>query len=311
MNTKKYALIVFALIAAGLIYYFTQSRNTIEDEFDVALTSSEGIDKISLNSPLGAVELTKVDDRWEVNGQGVASQTRVDAFLSMLQSLTVSSPITGSKGKEILDNIIEEGTKVICYKNKEQVYQVFYVSNPRGLSGNYIYKPGNKYLVQLINKKTLKDVFSVASFEWQSKTIFSVASDKIKEIVIDWSVEMENFTIRANAQGGYSFFRDKSEQTQIADPGKIKYYTYEFANVLMSSKDKKYKVMAGELLCTIKVTDNYFNKSEILLYHLINADKGVDKNNLVVHLKGTEVWGKVAYLKMSPLLKKADFFMKH
>ena len=309
MKHIKYALLVVALIAAGLVYYLTQSRNTIENEFDIALSSAKEVDEIELNSGNHFVNLKKVGKRWELNGKSIAYQKRVDAFLDLLSALSVSSPVTGPKGQAIRAGFLEHGVEVVCNAGGKEVYRLDFISDPLDLNGNYAFKSNHKYVVQLGGNPQMAYAFTANPSYWQSKTIFSLSSEGIKEIVVDWRMEMENFTVRTNTKKGYDFFRDKSDQTIMADVNKIKYYTYEFANVTMDSKNIKFKDLAGDLICKVTVTDNNFQQTQAVFYALGNGNGDVDKNNLVVNIDGANVWGKISYLKMSPILKKADFFM--
>lgn len=159
MNTKRYILIFLTTLAVGLIYHFSSSKSTLEDEFDISLKSVEDIDKFDLSSTNGAVSIKRSANKWEIKGQGSASQSRVDAFLALLNTFNVSNPITGSKGQEVIHNIAQLGIQVNAYKGEKPIYQVFFVHNPKSLQGNYIYKPGHKYLVQLSERSNLEQFF--------------------------------------------------------------------------------------------------------------------------------------------------------
>ncbi|WP_066629484.1 hypothetical protein [Labilibacter marinus] len=309
MNTKKYLIILLAIIGAGAIYYFTQSKSTIEDEFDIALEDVELVDEISIIKEGGEVELRRIDRQWTLKDFNQVSQARVQNLLSFLETLAVSSPITGPKGQEGISEAIGEGIHISCSSEGKEMFELFLIQNPKGLKGNFAYKPNHKYLVQLVGSVDLSEMISGESSFWQSKSIFSVQASIIKKIELDWQDEMKNFTISSNTKGGFYFYRDKSNETANADENKLKYYSYEFANVHMDIKNEKYKQLAGKLLCSVELMDTNARKSGASFYQLLNNNNEVDKNHLVVHILNTEVWGKVSYVKMSPILKQADFFL--
>lgn len=149
----------------------------------------------------------------------------------------------------------------------------------------------------------------VDPFIWQSKAIFSVNSENIKNITLNWE-QKESFMVLAHAEGTYSFYMGGDDLIQAVDETKLKYYTYEFARVLMDSKNKKYKKLVGDQMCKITVVNNEGQEKSVLLFELKNDKGEIDKNHLVIHLNGTDVWGKISYIKMSPILKQADFFFK-
>ncbi|MGQ1783995.1 MULTISPECIES: hypothetical protein [unclassified Saccharicrinis] len=310
MNNKRYFLILLAFLTLGLVYYFTQSKSTLEDEFDIALASVEEVDEIELSSGNDAVKLRKIGGLWDINKQGIASKVKIDAFLKVLASLSVRNPVTGSRGQQIKNVLLEEGVWVTCSSNGNKLYKLGFILNPSDMVGSYAFREDHRYAVQLNVVDKEARVFSADPAFWQSKLIFSVASENVKEINVDWGSEAHNFAVRENANLGFDFFRDKSDQTKLADANKLKYYTYEFANLSMNDKNKKYKELAGEWICKVTVTDNNFQKTQALFYQLKNTDGTIDKNNLVVNIANTDVWGKIPYLKVNPCLKKASFFIQ-
>ena len=312
MNTKLYVIIFLALIISALIYHFNQSKSTIDSEFEIALASSDNIDEIILISKGDSVKLSSVYAKWLVNDLQVASTQRVNTLLEALKSLSVSNPITGSKGEKAKKEALESGICVICKADHKIVYKLYLIENPNDLHGNFAYNTEHKYLVQLNSfngNLQLNDLFTYNPANWQSKVIFVFSSDEIQNIKIDWpSDTKESFNLKKDGDN-IKLFLDDIDRTPKADANKLKFYCYEFANVNMDNKHERYKKQTGPKLCNVSIASIDQRKLNVTFFNKIKKDGSKDKNNLIVNISGTDVWGVVSYLKMNSCLKKASFFM--
>ncbi len=311
MNTKLYVIIFLALIISGLIYYFNQSKSTLDNEFEIALTSPDNIDEIILMSKNDSVKLSSVNIKWLVNNLQAASTQRVNTLLKTLNSLSVSNPITGNKGEKAKKEALETGICVLCKADDKIVYKLYLIENPNDLQGNFAYNPENKYLVQLNSfdgNLQLNNLFTYNPANWQSKVIFAFSSDEIQNIKIDWAGDTKaSFNLKKNSDN-ISLYIDDIDRTSKADANKLKFYCYEFANVNMDTKHKRYKKQAGTKICNVSIASIDERKLNVSFFNQITKNGSEDKNNLIVNISGTDVWGVASYLKMNPCLKKASFF---
>ncbi|GAF03875.1 DUF4340 domain-containing protein [Saccharicrinis fermentans] len=309
MSRKYYILVLVVLTTLGIVFYLNQSKSTLEEEFDVALDSPEKVNDIKLSFGDRVVRLNKVNRQWEINKQGIADEIKVDAFLEMLSSLSVRNPITGEQGQRMKNEMTEKGVQVILSSDQTSLYSLYSISSSAVMKGHFAFCEGRKYVVQLNMSDQEAGAFTSNPSYWQSKRIFSIASDRIKEIFVDWDDEANTFNVKKDQGGDYRFIRNEKDMTQQCDVHILKYYTYEFANLSMDDMGLKYRDMAGDCVCEISIVEDNQKKTRVLFYQLKNEDGSEDVNNLVVHLVNTEVWGKISYLKINPVIKKADFFL--
>ena len=311
MNLKTYFIIITVLIISGLVYYFTQSKSTLDDEFEIALPTIEETDFIQLINESGTISFVKKNDKWLVNNLFEASYSRIETMLKMLHSLSVSNPITGKIGKKVKDIAINNGIQVICKSGKKTITNIYFISNPLSLKGNFAYAKDHQYAVHL-NPLSIDD--KITSFLavdlswWQSKTIFNFAPSDIQQINVEWNETENSFTIKKDVDGEFKLWLNGIVQSKNVDNNKVKFYTYEFRNIQMNSKDVSFQGKKGNLECNVSVITNDERTLNVSFYELIKEDGSIDKNNLVVNMVEANNWGVTPYLRVSPCLKKASFF---
>ncbi len=306
MDKLKYLIVFVALIILGFIYYLTRSKSTLDDEFDVAI-DSEDIVEFKLSDPQDTLHFELLNDKWVFNQQLNASDLKVNGMIELLKSVSVKNPITGTKGEDLKQLIIKSGVQV-----KVGDQSLYFISKPLDLNGDFVYKTGYKYVGQLnqitgINE--LQAFLSTDKAQWISKSIFNVKSEDVESIEVIWSNATNSFEIQKDDLGQFVLLSN-GRYVEKADKNKIKYYTYEFGDIQLASKGDKYKAVAGELECEIVLKTNSNQITSATFYKLVSNDGNVDRNNLIVHHKEANSWGKISYVKMSPCFKKIDFFYK-
>lgn len=301
------------LVVVGGIYYLMQSKNTIKKEFNLAAHSVAAFDFIRLCNSSDTIILHKINETWYLNHSMQASKLKVTLMLDVLESLTVHNPVTGRVGKDIKDEIKQNGVDISCFSGGKEVYDLSFISDPKNVKGSYGYKRNHKFVVQVSapgHSGHLQELFSVDELYWQSNTLFSSVPEQIDRIQIDWNnPKEESFSIVNHEGATRSFMVDGIDKTSEADLNKLKFYLYEFRSIDLLDKKDKYKNIKGEYLCTIILkTKDYSTSAE--MYKMISAEGKEDNAFMVVHITESDVWGSVNYLKMAPIMKKALFFMK-
>jgi hypothetical protein len=94
---KEYIVLIIVIIALVLYLAFRKSDRTYYELPEFSEFSSKQVSKIELNSPDGALELTKKDDQWVVGEKAYAAdKNKVGDMLSLLKELKVTALVSES-----------------------------------------------------------------------------------------------------------------------------------------------------------------------------------------------------------------------
>ncbi|TLX72857.1 hypothetical protein E9993_17100 [Labilibacter sediminis] len=310
MKKAYYIVALVILMSVGLIYYFSQSKNTAEDQFDVALSADVQLDQIKLNNLTDTLNFTLLNNDWYLENHVQVSSGKINQMFDILKSLVVINPLTGPKGGELKKSIAKKGVEVTAYVKGRKVYRLLLMSDFEDLTGNIAFREGHQYVVKVSvpgAQGALQDKIPMDRQYWQGKSLFSLPMDQINKVKIDWGEGNESFEIINKEE--LQFIVNGEDRTKQSNLHTLNYYLYEFGNVELQEKNKAFEEKKGSLMCILSL-ETARGVREVEFYKILNDKGEEDKKYMVVYIPKANVWGSVKYLTMSPILKKASFFQK-
>ncbi len=203
MNRKS--LLLTGAILLIVLAFFLLRRNTgntltgNDREFEFKSTSR--IDKIYMSNKFTRkyILLKKSEDSiWKLNDSLEANNSQIEILFEGLRKMRVKRPVSKNEIEHVKKDIALNGTKVEIYENG-QLSKVFYVGgNTQDEMGTYFLMEDAKepYVCHIPGfNGYLSARFHVLTEAWRSKTIFSLSSENIKTIELEWPEKNEKFAI--------------------------------------------------------------------------------------------------------------------
>ncbi|MFP4025266.1 MAG: DUF4340 domain-containing protein [Thiohalospira sp.] len=327
-HTKKTILILFSLLVIAAIYFFSNSKGTLNRRnTHFAVESTNQIKKIIISASDEKLLLIKENEQWKINNKYIARQSVVDNFLMALNMLQVSSPLSNNEKEEVAKMLEREGIQVEIFKKNRRLRN-YYVSTP-AMTNDKTYmmmvKRGEPFAIRIPAFKGLvAELFSTNEELWRDKTIFDYKPQNIKTISIEYPGQPSKSFELINFGDGTFALKNPNENSFVEDfnlEKSIRYFTYfqgiKFERIENEmSQQRSDSLLNSEPYCRITVTDmeNYENSITIfrkpaeqeydefgnkIKYDYDRAYAFFNQNNELIIIQ---------YYIFDPLLKEIDYF---
>jgi hypothetical protein len=303
--------VVIILLIAGLFIYFSQTKNTLNNEIDISLFTNPALNAVTIINQNDTICIKKADYKWWANDSIEVSEKKIINSLKVFKSIVFQYPVTGQKKSDLLQSIYKKGIQIKAQLNKTGSNKVQLYTDSIG--NHYIYDLITKQIWKVYIAGDIQSIHSLFSAElsyWESNQLFSYKPTEIKKIEIAWIHSNEILSIIPLSNNNYELSINNKTIINKIDNHKIKFYLYEYQNIELNQKAKTYAQRKGEIICTIRITDTQNHIKSVVLYQMLNQDNALNKQLMIAHLPISNTWGSISYLKMAPILQHADFFLK-
>ena len=298
MKKNKLLIAILLILVAIAVYFFaTNKSGTLEDvegaKSDFAIEDTLSITKIFIADAKGkTVTLSRSKDVWMVDGKYVARPDNVRLLLKTFNRIAVKAPVPKAAFNNIVKSIATDGIKVEIYQGENTPGKVYYVGGATlDHQGTYMLleTEGVKSKVPFITHIPgfigyLTTRFFTQPEQWRDAVVFRYLPEEIKTITVNYyETPEESFIIHHNSDG-YSVTGIDSGEVKDIDTAVVKEYVERYQKIyyemidVESTKEKIDSVISSPPYFSIEVKDMLGGSNKIVVYHMPNFRKIVDKN---------------------------------
>lgn len=210
-NTNLILLIAVFIVGAITAFLMTNSnsKSTISDdklEYDFSYQDTAAIDKIVLASKnRDTVVLTRVDNRWLVDGEHPARKDAVDVLLETFHGMELRHYVQKSAEQTVLRYMSGYGKSVQVYADGELVQDFIVGTDQNDQLGTYFMKRDGQrpFAIHIPHfNGFLSTRFFIDNIAWRNRDIFGYNDANIKEATMEYSlVPQEGYKITQTEDG--------------------------------------------------------------------------------------------------------------
>lgn len=328
MKNLKLYLVLFALIIIAGIYYFSNSKGSLNmRNASFAVESLDIITKIKISNGDKNLILKKEFDHWKVNNKYRATNRSIENFMMSINRIDVLAPVSKVEKEQVALILKSDGVLVEVFK-KNRTLKKYYVSKPEmNNSKTYMmmYKSSEPFVVRIPSFKGLvADMFIIDENFWRDKTIFNYQPQNIKNIIVEYPENTSKSFRVINYNDGTFAIQNLSNKTFVENFNVDKvarYFTYFQRIVFEDVVENLNQTMVDSVLQTkpfniITVENIHGNTNKIATYRKppekehdeFGQKAQFDYDRAYAAFNNNNELIIIQYYIFDPLFKEIDYF---
>lgn len=328
MKTKRLSLVLIILIVIAALYYFSNSKGSLNlRNSSFAIESTENVTRIQISSPDKKVKLNKEADKWKVNNKYWATDKYVENLLLAINRVVVLSPVSKAEKQQVASILKADGVLVELFKNNRAIKK-FYVSKASmNKVKTYMMMPksDDPFIVQIpAFRGLLAELFVIDENYWRNKTIFDYEPQNIKNIFVRYPQNpSKSFHVINYNDGTFALQNLNNEKFESDfDVDKVaRYFTYyqriAFEDVVSNlSKQNVDSILSSDPYCIIEVEGIEKQKDVINIYRKPSEKEfdefgekiKFDYDRAYATFNNNQELITIQYYIFDPLFKEIDYF---
>ncbi|MCD4832820.1 MAG: DUF4340 domain-containing protein [Bacteroidales bacterium] len=328
MKNIKLFIIIVVLIAIAGIYYFSNSKGSLNlRNASFAVESLDIITKIKISNGDKNLILKKEFDHWKVNNKYRATNRSIENFMMAINRIDILAPVSKVEKEQVALILKSDGVLIEVFK-KNRTLKKYYVSKPEmNNSKTYMmmYKSSEPFIVRIpLFKGLVADLFIIDENFWRDKTTFNYLPQNIKNIVVEYPENTSKSFRVINYNDGTFAIQNLSNKTFVENFNVDKvarYFTYFQRIVFEDVVENLNKTMLDSVLQTkpfniITVEDIHGNTNKIAIYRK-PPEKEYDEFGQKAQFDYDRAYATfnnnneliiIQYYIFDPLFKEIDYF---
>ena len=304
-NTKLAIIFVGQIILIVILGFVLNTPNSIDynpKSFTVADTAA--INKVTLKTDEGNIELSIVNGKWFVNAAFAADKALIRTLKSVLNRVEVIRPVSQSTNDEILNSLKEQGTLVNIDLENES--KAFYTGGNESKTVSYWALDDKVYRVGVPGYNDyLSAIFSLTEIQWKDRQIFNSTWTSVNKIIVDHSEKPDFEVVYENSNLSIPGLNP-------LDTNNMMNYVYQFDNYLINEylaqgQFERYDSLSNtKAMATISLTDIDETKNlQLTIFPRLNNEAyhlAIDNKNR---------WMMIDRARTQKLLPDRSFFVKN
>jgi len=320
---RLFFLAIFIVISGILIMIVRHASRSLPD---FGINDPASVNRISLHSKGGAIELHRQDDSWLLNDSLQASPDMVRSFLNLMKDLEIKSPMSEEAFQSFLqDQDYQEIEVNISRKGFGSNHFLLYHTAANDY-GNIVLKKNKNtpYILHLPGYPgDIGVYFNTHENDWKPNVLFSFGPGEISRISLsDHRHPERSFALLQDQNGSYHVFHtsDNEVLSEFIEEKVIRYISY-FFNIRFEEYTSAESLLergfkAGQMpIYTIDVEDHKGAHKRVHVYQLHkNSNKGNgmlwDPDLALASINEESAPVIIKYFHLDPILKDVDYFRK-
>lgn len=198
MYRKQNTLLVVSLVGLLLLtafFYGYQQRDNFIDK-NLFKVDPSVVNRIVLSSKSRAIEISKEESRWKVNGK-LADENMVEVLLATLAQAEPRRPVSKLRRDSISSVLSESGVQVTLISGDDEV-QSFYAGGNLQKTEAYFLKQGEgtPYAMVIPGYRVyVSGIFEVDEMGWLDRRIFNFNWRNFKSLKADFASPTDGFEV--------------------------------------------------------------------------------------------------------------------
>ncbi len=327
MNRIFKPIIILGILIGVAVYFFaTDKYSTLsQKERNFNLGDTGAITRIEFYKSADTIILTKKDNNWYLNDKFKAKKREVQTLLDIVKEIEPGAPVSKEYKKDLLSKMDTHGIHARFFKNDKLKKSLsIYLDTTGPGERTFMKREGFRqpFEVRLPGFQIeIAHFFITKKSFWLNNVLFNYSYDDIQEITIKTpGKKRRNFTIKKGDQKNFLLF---FEDTVYHDLNQFRAQAYFFKfKTLHFNKyaDVTRKAQSGILsgtprhIISIKEADGTTEVIKIFSITYKNEASGnfvkYDPYRVYAHKKSSPHLVILNYIKIDPLVKEVDYFLK-
>ncbi|MEQ8363711.1 MAG: DUF4340 domain-containing protein [Cyclobacteriaceae bacterium] len=292
------------VVAVALFFYQTDRQEVDKNIFKV--NDLPSVDRATLSSASGEVELSFNGSKWLVNKNQEADEQLITVLFATLQQAEPKRQVANSQKDVVASTLTKNGVKLELYQGDALVKSFYAGGNTAKTEAYFMGDDSNPYIMTIPGYRVyVSGVFELAANGWRDRRVFNFNWRNFKKLEAQFSRQSsQNFTIADQGSGFELVSSPPSDTTKLND--------YLDAVSLLIAKEYLTSgqvpvydsLMQTSPIATISVYDLGDNALILDLYPPIEGDP-----DALGRLNGTD---PILFSReqVIPILKTRDYFKK-
>ncbi len=316
MRPAKIFAFLIILISAGMIFFFSQKKGTLEEDLDkFVVKDTAKITKIIISEDENKIILTRNKTNWKINDNYTARPDAIYTILKIFNQLQIKSTVPTSELDSIKQTLKKQALTI------EIIGEIFgdkkfKISKLDNNLATYFWaeKTENPILLNVPGmEKNLSVYFNSNPNFWKSKIVFDYLPNEIKSIEVIFPNETENsFSIINEKQLELiDFQKNKIIKSNLEN---IKNYMVlfrkiEYKKLMKSNEIDKNWFDEKNIYAIFSITNSENSKNTVKFYYKKTENNKNDVNDLYA-IQNDEIFFEITYFSIDPILKEKNYFLK-
>jgi hypothetical protein len=316
---QKIFLIVALLFLVPVSIYlaFFQNKTSYDEKMEIDLMDTSQISEIRITEAMNAVNITKVADKWLVNGAYNANEYAVKRLFRIFKNLEINTLIPESEHDSTAKLLKEKGVSISFFENKK-LKSKYCIGKYDEIKKGTLMMTDEELPVYVSAPGLTSDIRKFVEADpvfWRNKRIFNFKPAEIESIVFyDYKIPANSFQIEVQNSKFQVF--DQSHHPIKFDNEKISRYISYFENIDFESvaevltvqkTDSIFKQQASYLVKVKSINTDQF-ELKLVPIELQNGQNQFDLNKCYGILNNQKPVVMINYFAIDPIIKEISYF---
>ncbi len=322
-NLLLFAILLLLVIAAVVVFVRNDQSTLNRRAADISLQDTTGIDRVLITRQADTISLNKKGSAWVTDNNLPVRQSAVDALLTIMKNIDIQSPVTGDRRKSMVDSLVQNGNKVVFYRDGNTVKSIYVMDSLLNSKNTVMLKEGQKqpFFVYFPGQPTsLAPFFSLSPMYWRDNVILSIQPREIKSVSLENIQEPDqSFRLSRDTEGNYQLYLPAENRLIDSDSlatDRIDMFLAYFKNVRYEDIVNNNNSATADSLRISTPTYRFeikaFNSDvhEFSIYPIVR-ENATDPYRTLVLFNNQEEVAIARYLEIDPMLEEPSFFIRH
>jgi hypothetical protein len=201
LRRKNIRLIILlgVLICASIVLVFmgNKSFSTIDNKEAFSVQDTAAVDRITITSVTGKIELTKETGAWKINNSYDAEQNMVRVLLAILKDVEAVRNVPKNSASEVATMIRATGNAIEIHGNGKLI-QSFYVAGNSSKTISYMMLPDTDMPVVVVipgYENYVAGIFEIPANGWRNRAILNTNYRTLQELTVNYT-EFPQYNVR-------------------------------------------------------------------------------------------------------------------
>ncbi|MEQ9414490.1 MAG: DUF4340 domain-containing protein, partial [Cyclobacteriaceae bacterium] len=205
------------VVAVALFFYQTDRQEVDKNIFKV--NDLPSVDRATLSSASGEVELSFNGSKWLVNKNQEADEQLITVLFATLQQAEPKRQVANSQKDVVASTLTKNGVKLELYQGDALVKSFYAGGNTAKTEAYFMGDDSNPYIMTIPGYRVyVSGVFELAANGWRDRRVFNFNWRNFKKLEAQFSRQSsQNFTIADQGSGFELVSSPPSDTTKLND----------------------------------------------------------------------------------------------
>ncbi len=318
MKQKQLLIAIIVLLVLFSIYFaFFRNRMAYDEKMEITLQDTNLISGIRIIEDSNEVNITKIENKWLVNGVYNANEFAIKRLFRIFKNLEITTLLPKNEHDSFINQLEKNGISIRFFSDKT-LKATYIIGNYDEIRNSTILMTVEKLPIYASAPGLATDIRKFVEADplfWRNKRIFQFESNEIKSIsFFDFKKPNNSFQIEIQDED-YLVFDQNHKPFEFNKEKVLRYLSYfkniEFESVAVEPTNEKIDSILkqqGNYLIKVKSINGLDSELKLLPIKLLNDQNQYDLNQAYGIINNLQPLVLINYFAIDPIIKEINYF---